>query len=157
MTRFYKLYFPIVLTLFLVIILRRPYLFYDTVRPFGQNTTGEEINFPLNAVGESGVNGTATIKEVNDLLVVLVDLDLETPKGVSQSFIIYRGECDNLSEVVYQLWASAGGTDTTYYTLSMEDMTEGDTLSVTASKSFEESDVIISCGEIPRKNETLNS
>jgi hypothetical protein len=103
---------------------------------------------PLNAVGEGGVAGTATLREKGTKLEVTLDLP-GAPTDTPHPAHIHVGSCGHPGEVFRNLNPVENGRSVTLLDgLKLADVTNGGYY-INVHKSVEESAVEISCGHIP--------
>jgi len=101
------------------------------------------VRFPLDAMGNSGESGTATLTP--DGSKTIVALQLKGGPGDPQPAHFHTGTCDNYGpRPIYMLRAVVHGTSVTTLDVPIEKLTAGD-LVVNVHKSFDDIATVVSC------------
>lgn len=107
-----------------------------------------EMSVALIALNNSGLKGTATIKdnaEGKAVVSIVLPTDVATAKHPAH---IHVGSCATPGAVKYPLSAVVGGKSETVLTVSSKDILSGVPLMINVHKSAEEASVYVSCGDI---------
>ncbi|MDP2630800.1 MAG: hypothetical protein Q8P56_05345 [Candidatus Uhrbacteria bacterium] len=101
----------------------------------------------LSAQNASGESGTATLKEDNGKIKVVLDLT-GAPAGVMQPAHVHMGSCANLGAVKYPLTFPTDGKSETILDVKWADLKAGLPLAINVHKSPAEATVYVACGDL---------
>lgn len=116
---------------------------------FMTQSGSQSIVVALSAQNDSGMNGTATLTDMDGSTVVKLDLT-GAPAGVEQPAHIHTGSCANIGGVVYPLTSPLNGVSETTLGVSLEEILAGLPLALNVHKSNAESGVYVACGDLAR-------
>lgn len=114
----------------------------------GETPAGEQIEVELEAVGDEGVSGTATLTEADDggtRVVVELDDEGDTPRPAH----LHEGTCEELNPAPkYPLEDVDDGQSETIIEPALEDV-RSERLALNVHESAENIENYISCGNLP--------
>ena len=109
----------------------------------------QSIVVALSAQNSSGMNGTATLTDMDGS--TLVELNLTgAPADIAQPAHIHTGSCATIGGVVYPLTSPVNGVSETTLGVSLEAILAGLPLALNVHKSTAESNVYVACGDLAR-------
>lgn len=111
-------------------------------------SAGSMLSYTLSAMHNSGISGTANIKDEKNKL--LVAINLTDVKGDHPAHF-HTGTCENPGPIVYSLENVKNGTSQTTLSLSKADLEKDLPLIINVHKSDKEMNTIIACGIITRQ------
>jgi hypothetical protein len=107
----------------------------------------DTVSVKLEALNNSGQNGTATLMPEGDKTKVVIEIP-NMPAGVAQPAHIHLGSCDNLDKAPkWTLEAVKGGRSVTVVPVSLDTILKEKT-AINIHKSAEEAQIYVSCGNI---------
>ena len=116
---------------------------------FMNQSGSQSIVVALSAQNSSGMNGTATLTDMDGS--TLVELALTgAPAGITQPAHIHTGSCANIGGVVYPLTSPVNGVSETTLGVSLETILAGLPLALNVHKSAAEANVYVACGDLAR-------
>ena len=102
----------------------------------------------LAAQNNSGISGTATLKQEEGKVKVSLDLS-GTPAGVTEPAHIHMGACPNPGAIKYPLSSVVNGkSETTLGNITLARLKTELPLAINVHKSAEEAGVYVSCGDL---------
>lgn len=113
--------------------------------------SGPMLSYTLSAMHNSGISGTANIKDEKDKL--LVAINLTDVKGDHPAHF-HTGTCENPGPIVYSLENVKNGTSQTTLSLSKADLEKDLPLIINVHKSDKEMNTIIACGVVTPEEKT---
>lgn len=107
------------------------------------------VTVRLDARGNSGQAGTATLQPVGEQTKVVIELT-NVPAGVAQPAHIHRGICDNLDKAPrWNLKAVQDGRSVTLVPVSLDTILK-EPMAINVHKSAIETQIYVACGNIAR-------
>jgi hypothetical protein len=115
--------------------------------PTSTPRTGIEVTVPLEEVDNSNIQGTAVFSE--EARRALVRLNVEgLSENSSPPAHIRSGTCDNIGAVRYPLGSVENGRSNTTLAVEVGELLDQLPLAVTVSRSIQENNVYVACGDI---------
>lgn len=111
------------------------------------SATPQVLTVVLSENSNSGENGTATIKEVENKVVVSVELTGQ-PKDTIQPMHIHKGSCPGVGDVLYPLTNAVMGKSETTLNVTMEALLAQKPIAINVHKSTKQPTIYFSCGDI---------
>ena len=115
----------------------------------GMMAGGATIKIPMKAENGSGEDGTATLAQKGD--DVVVTLDLKNGPAGPQPAHVHTGSCDKLGGVADPLTNVMGGKSTTTIKGTKLDSLQTGGFAINVHKSADDLATYVSCGDIPKK------
>jgi len=116
---------------------------------FMNQSGSQSIVVALSAQNSSGMNGTATLTDMDGS--TLVELALSgAPAGIEQPAHIHTGSCAEIGGVVYPLTSPVNGVSETTLNVSLDAILAQLPLALNVHKSAAEANVYVACGDLAR-------
>lgn len=106
-----------------------------------------EKTFPILVQNDSGVSGSAILREENGKVTVTLSLT-GGPKTTPQPAHIHAGSCPDVGDVKYPLTNAVDGQSQTGLDVTLDRLEEDEPLAINVHKSAAQANVYVACGDL---------
>ena len=123
-------------------------LYNTSPSPAPSQTMSNKMTVALKAENNSQESGTATIKETDGKLTVMLTLTGYPTDNNPQPAHIHTGACPGVGAVKYPLADAVNGTSITVLPITLDELKKGLPLAINVHKSKTDIATYVSCGEL---------
>jgi len=111
-----------------------------------------EFTVSIQSVGNSGISGSATFKDIAGVVAILLHIDGASAEEEDESIMpaeLHSGTCTTLGALVYPMSAPDAGASETDLTINLKQFNAQGPMAVVLYKSPQDH-TVIACGDIPQ-------